>query len=88
MYVAARGESKNADPDPKKDGGPWSFYSNLTSGNINGGRSQKQSNNKQMVMLAEERRQKIIDPRYGFRTTKGLQGHPKLYQKVKYLGQI
>ena len=28
------------------------------------------------------------DPRYGFRTTKGLQDHLKLYQKMKYLGQI
>ncbi len=26
--------------------------------------------------------------RYGFRTTKGLQDHLKLYQKMKYLGQI
>jgi hypothetical protein len=25
-------------------------------------------------------------PRYGFRTTKGLQDHLKLYQKMKYLG--
>ena len=24
------------------------------------------------------------DPRYGFRTTKGLQDHLKLYQKMKY----
>jgi len=28
------------------------------------------------------------NPRYGFRTTKGLQDHLKLYQKMKYLGQI
>ncbi len=28
------------------------------------------------------------DPRYGFRTAKGLQDHLKLYQKMKYLGQI
>jgi len=27
-------------------------------------------------------------PRYGFRTTKGLQDHLKLYQKMKYSGQI
>jgi hypothetical protein len=27
-------------------------------------------------------------PRYGFRTTKGLQDHLKLYQKMKYLGEI
>jgi len=27
-------------------------------------------------------------PRYGFRITKGLQDHLKLYQKMKYLGQI
>jgi len=26
------------------------------------------------------------DSRYGFRTTKGLQDHLKLYQKMKYLG--
>jgi len=25
------------------------------------------------------------NPRYGFRTTKGLQGHLKLYQKMEYL---
>jgi len=28
------------------------------------------------------------DPRYGFRTTKGIQDHLKLYQKMKYLGEI
>jgi len=28
------------------------------------------------------------DPRYGFRTTKGLQDHLKLYQKMKYLKQM
>ena len=28
------------------------------------------------------------NPRYGFRTTKGLQDHLKLYQKMKYLGQM
>jgi len=27
-------------------------------------------------------------PRYGFKTTKGLQDHLKLYQKMKYLGEI
>jgi len=28
------------------------------------------------------------DLRYGFRTTKELQDHLKLYQKMKYLGEI
>ena len=30
MYVAARGESQNADPDPEKDGGPWPLNSQVT----------------------------------------------------------